>query len=585
MKKFLKLGFTVFLLTIFTSSCEEYLDIPPEADIAPEDVFGTYFTFQGFLDQNYDYILDYNGMTITVGHNLTGETIAVQGWNTSAGASTGNYLNLTEGRSNFKFFGSDRGIWQDCWRGVRRSNIALENLDLLVNATQEEKDLIEGQAYFFRAFNHWEILRAYGSIPYLTSSLAADGDLKLPRFYEYKGKFDYQACTEYMVEDLDKAIALLPKSWSATNQGRITKGAALALKAKALLYAGSPLMNENSRNNATFDTGYMQRAAEAAGEVLKLADEGVYALQDFSTYQQIFARTDGEKPFSTETILQRNKNGFGAGEITVFLGRLYLPHQGLFGGNAITEAVTQNFVDVFEMADGTKYIPGGPSEGGYDYDATKRWNNRDPRFRKNIYVDRDKAGIANSTILEMWLFPTPGKTINGGNTLSPYIVHKFWPVGVNNADKQWNNFRFNTPQLRLSEIYLIYAEGVFNATNSATATSSNYSMTALQAINKVRERAGAATVTNLSVYGGDFQQLVKYERDVELCFEGHRWYDLRRWKIKPDPILYRMSFDKDYTFFNREVIKPFIFEDRNFWLPLPIDLTFSYEGFPQNPGW
>ena len=90
MKKFLKLGFTVFLLTIFTSSCEEYLDIPPEADIAPEDVFGTYFTFQGFLDQNYDYILDYNGMTITVGHNLTGETIAVQGWNTSAGASTGN---------------------------------------------------------------------------------------------------------------------------------------------------------------------------------------------------------------------------------------------------------------------------------------------------------------------------------------------------------------------------------------------------------------------------------------------------------------------------------------------------------------
>ena len=581
MKKIFKVVVFVFLMSFIASSCEDYLDVPPEAEITDKDVFGTYLTFQGFIDKMYDYVFDYNGMTITVGHNLTGETIAFQGWNSSQGASTGNYLNLTQGRSNFKFFGTEDGIWKNSWEGIRRANVALENLDLL-NATQEERNWIEGQAYFFRAFSYWELLRAWGSVPYITEVLAADGDLKLPRFYEYNGKFDYQAATEYMVEDFDKAAALLPEAWPSTDVGRATKGVALSFKAKALLYAGSPLMNENSRNTATFDVGYMNRAAEAAAEVLKLADKGVYSLVPFDQYLDMFSRLDGLKPYSTETIFQRSKGNVGAGEITNFLGRLYLPHQSLFGGNAITEAVTQNFVNIFEMADGTKYIPGDASVGGYDYDATKRWNGRDPRFRTNIYVDGDLAGVHPDTKLEMY---DGGKTLNGGNTLSPYIVHKFWPKGANNKDKLWNNFRFNTPQLRLAEIYLIYAESVFQAKKSASATSSNYTLTALQAINIVRARAGAAQVSSLAVYNNDFQELVKYERDVELCFEGHRWYDLRRWKIKPDPTLYRMEFDKDYTTFNREVIKPFIFEDRHYWLPIPIDLTFLYDGFPQNPGW
>ncbi len=578
MEKFIKSVLAVFFVIATFNSCEEYLDLPPEADITPDDVFSTYQNYQGFIDRLYDYVLDYNGMSICVGQNLTGETIARQGWNTAQAASTGNYLNLVGGRSNFKFFGNNNGIWKNGWEGIRRSNIALENLDLLVNAEQNEKDIIEGQAYFFRAFLHWEILRAYGSIPYINSVLAADGDLQLPRFYEYNGKFDYQAATEYIVEDLDKAAALLPIEWGASSDnGRITKGAALAIKAKALLYAGSPLMNENSRNSATFDAGYMARAAEAAAEVLKLADQGVYMLEPFESYKSIFATNEaGLKPFSRETILQRNKNAKGNSQVNVFIGRLYLPHQGRFGGNAITEAVTQNFVDIFEMADGTKY------DISYDTQDDKRWNGRDPRFRANIYVDGDRAGIGNNTVLQLY---NGGATLNNGNTLSPYIVHKYWPIGANRADKVWNEFRFNTPQIRLAEMYLIYAEAVYQSTNSANATSSNYGMTALDAINTVRARAGHALVVNLSNYNNDFQELVRYERDIELCFEGHRWYDMRRWKIKPDPILYRMTFDRDYTFFNREEIQPYIFTDRNYWMPLPRDLTFAYEGFPQNPGW
>lgn len=587
MEKFFK--HILLLLTFAAFSCEDYLDVPPEADITREEVFGAYLSFQGFVDVMYEYIIDYNSQKNTVGQNLSGETISTTGNNTSAIAATGNYWNLLDARSNFNDFGRRDlryGIWNEGWKGIRQANLSLENLSLLVNATDKERNLIEGQAYFFRAFFHWEIVRAFGSIPYIEKALAADDDLKLPRFYEYNGKFDYQAVTEHMVEDLDKAAALLPEVWDNTlvNQGRIAKGTALALKAKALLYGGSPLMNQFSRNSATFDVGYMHRAADAAAEVLKLADKGVYALTSFDEYLNMFATKDGTVPLTKETILQKPKRNSGPSEAKNFLGRLYLPDPSTFGGlNAVTETPTQNFIDEFEMADGTKYKAGGPESGGYDFDNSKRWNGRDPRFRKSIYVDGDMAGFHKNSKLELY---NGGKTLNGGLTINPYIVHKYWPLGVNKMDKEWNDFRYVTPHLRLAEIYLIYAEAVFEATQNANATSSNYSMSALQAINKVRARAGMpATTANPPAYGGSFRAQLRNERDVEFCFEGHRWYDLRRWKVEPDDTLYKMVFDKNYTNFSREVIQPFIFEERNFWMPMPRNLTYSYSGFPQNPGW
>jgi hypothetical protein len=589
MKNKFKLFLSVLILSLIATSCEEYLDVPPEANLTEADVFGTYLKFQGYEDQLYLDLVDRNWSTVVAAHNLTGETISKTSFSTAVIAAQGDYLGLTSTqRSNFKFFGTNEGIWGSSLKGIRTANIAIENFDLLQNATQTEKDYIKGQAYFFRAYFHFEILSAYGSFPYINKVLAASGeDLRLPRFYEYKGKFDYQACTEYMVEDLKIAADLLPVKWELPkDNGRITKGAAYAVMAKALLFAGSPLMNEFSRKSATFDPEYMKRAAEAAAEVLKIADNGTYSLVPFDKYIDMFAKTDGLIPYSSETIFQNIRRGSGSGEVNTWLGRIYMPNSSLFGGNTNCEAPTQNFVDIFEMADGTKYKPGTIAEGGYDYVSTKRWNGRDPRFRKNIYVDGDKAGIDVSTILQLWDQGTPiGSTQADGSQASPYVVHKMWPLGANKKDNGWGSLRLATPLLRLADVYLMYAEAVYNTAGDHNATSSNYSMSALAAINVVRARAGAALVTNLGVYNGKFNALVQYERDVELCFEGHRWYDMRRWKIKPDPILYKMSFDKKYTNFSRIAIQSFVFQDRNFWLPYPNNLVFAYDTFPQNPGW
>ena len=584
MKKYILI---LWLGGLLMAGCEDYLEIPNDIAIDQNDVFGSYQSFQGFIDPLYQSVVDYNSHSIVVGHNLTGETLGSRGFNTSVEAANGNYRGLVYGRSNFFPFGDGaKGIYAFSWEGIRIANLAIANIDLMTDATQEQRDLILGQAYFFRAFFHWELGRAFGSIPYLDFVFEGGQSLDLPRFYEYEGKFDYQAMTEKMVEDFDRAAELLPLTWPVNNDGRATRGAAVGFKSKALLYAGSPLMNEFSRNTASFDEEYMRRAAEAAGEVLKLADQGVYSLTPFENYQDMFAKNDGTLPVTDEVIFRRVDNNVGAGQINTFLGRLYLPESGVFGGNPQCEAVTQNFVDEFEMADGTKYIPGPMSQGGYDDNNARRWNDRDPRFREAIYVDGDLAGLAERTRLQMY---EGGRTIaegNGGNTLSPYIVHKFWIRGANRFDREWNGFRYTTPHLRLAEIYLIYAEGVFEATGNANATATNYTMTAVQAVNAVRNRAGMPNTTATpAAYDGDFREQLRNERDVELCFEGHRWYDIRRWKERPYTELFKMVFDRNYTFFNRESLRPFIFEERNYWMPFPDNQVFLFESFPQNPGW
>jgi len=522
-----KLLLTTIIIGFLGLACEDYLDFPPEASISEENIFSSYYSFQGFIDQCYSRIVDYNSHAICVSQNLGGEAIAVQSWTCSYMASRGDYWSLVQyGRSNYIGYQA-KGIWLYSWEGIRIANIALEKLKTF-KGSEKEAYLLKGQALFFRAFFHWEIARSYGTIPYITEPLT--DDFKLPRHWEYNGKKDYQAVTEKIVEDLDRAAELLPEIWDNwdANKGRVTKGAALALKAKALLYAGSPLMNEFSGKTASFDTEYMMRAAEAAMEVIKLADKGIYSLTDFEKYKDNFAKMDGSMPFTSETIFQKHKSDVGSGQVENMQGRLYFPNSSVFGGNAITETPTQQYVDKFEMADGTRYKPGGPEQGGYDYDNDKRWNFRDPRFRKAIYVDGDMAGYDPSTLLTLY---DDGPTRKASYMLCPYVVHKFWPKGVNKTDKMWNNFRYVTPHLRLAEIYLIYAEGIYEATNNANSSVNGSTLTALEAVNIVRRRAGMPDVDANPAEYESFRELLRNERAVELCFEGHYWFDIRLWKI------------------------------------------------------
>jgi starch-binding outer membrane protein, SusD/RagB family len=386
------------------SSCMDYLERTPEADIAESDIFGTFSSYQGYVESMYSKVTNYSGGLITA-MNIGGETNATNAVNSSRLANLGNYVRWVTVTGNQTLYRNtvnsqnDYGIWSGSWQGIRTANVALDKLHLLINATQEERDLIAGQAYFFRAWFHWEIIRSFGGMPYIDRVLQPNDDLDFPRL-------TYQQTTEFIVADFDRAAALLPADWdntvvgglispdvtSSPNSGRATKGAALAFKAKALLYAGSPLMNKFSGKNYEYDLDYMKRAADAAWEVIKLADQGVYSLLPFSEYRNMFGRNDGNTTWTDETIFQRMEPNSGSARLQSGHGRIYSPSR--FGGNSSTECVNQLFVDKFEMADGTRY------KVEYDSDNAKRWDFRDPRFRQNIIVDRDQWGFSSNMYLE-----------------------------------------------------------------------------------------------------------------------------------------------------------------------------------------
>lgn len=581
-----------FIFAITFAGCSDYLNIPAEATKTEKDVFGTYFSAQSYTDQLYNNICE-PLFYLNASPNFGGETVAVVSIGTGYRAIRGNYGQfLTQSWFNSN---TDNGLWMSAWRSIRMANVGLENLHYL-NATQAEKNLIEGQLLFFRAYFHFEILSAWGSIPYINKTLSPD-EVKLPRYYEYKAKKNYQACTEYISEDLARAAELLPLYWEneANNLGRITKLTALAYQARALLYAGSPLMNEVSGNAAVPDISYMKRAAEVAGAVIKLVDENPtkYGLVKWEDYQTLFTSTVNKPVWTKETLMGRYgfKNRTNESGTGLYNGKLrcYIPDGNTFGGPTQHETLTQNYADKFEMDDGTLYKP------EYDQMDDKRWDSRDPRFRFNVYVDRDNPVDDAKTQFKLELY-TGGKTMTSVNgSLTPYILHKMWPKGVCSTLSPVNsltkNFRLMTPLMRLAEVYLIYAEAQNEATGDAFSTAEGATLTALDAVNIVRSRAGQIETTGYGGAHGSFRNMILNERAVEFLSEASQyWYDIRRWKIGEslnNASIFTLDFDQAWTtksFKRREVMKQ-VFASRNYWLPFPQEITQMYLGFPQNAGW
>jgi starch-binding outer membrane protein, SusD/RagB family len=598
MKKIIKFLIVVFPVILFYS-CEDYLEKTPLADVTDEDIFSTYENFQGFIDPMYSDVLSYTHIAIGNGLMYGGDVIG----HMRAGkwGNDGDYWGIIKLDGNGVFvknrgkwgYGPDeasndnpKGMWSGSWSGIRKANIALEYFDML-SGTEEENDLIKGQAHFFRAFFHWEIIRCFGGMPYIDKVLLPDDDMELARL-------SYQESTDRIVEDLDMAASLLPEDWDLTvvggarpgaNAGKVTKGAALAFKAKALLYAGSPLMNGFSGNDFTYNKEYMEEAAAAAWEVIKMANEGLYALIPFENYRDMFARNDQTWPWTTETIFQHvntnvmGRNQIGKTTLGISHGRVFSP--GRFQGNAINHTPNQLYIDRFEMADGTRY------KEEYDNDDTRRWEFRDPRFRQNVLVDRDQWGFHEKTVLEFY----EGGQDNGAGTniFTPYIIKKYWPKGVNKYDNEGrDDFKWVQPQMRLADVYLIYAEAV-NEAYGANGSVPGASFTAVDAVNIVRNRAGMPDVNSTAAGYDSFRELVWNERCVELCFEASYWMDIRRWYVghlpEYKPIV-DLVFDKDWTSFNRVVLQQRVFDNpKHYWLPIPRDQTLLYPEFSQNPGW
>ncbi|MCG8699381.1 MAG: RagB/SusD family nutrient uptake outer membrane protein, partial [Bacteroidales bacterium] len=307
----------VCLFVFMLASCEDYLQPPTEAETTKSDAFTTYVDFQGFEDQLYGLLVDYINITMGSSPNTDDFNYSEDGYGVYDFA-IGNYWyiynspqNLNNRRNHWTGKSNKgKGIWLAAWQGIRIANMALENMELLVEATPEERELLLGQAYFFRAFYHWEIIRSWGGVPYVTKVFGSSDDMNLT--WENTGRRPhFQEVIEPLVSDLDSAAKYLPVDWSKTAvgadvtsdtesqmHGRATKGAAYGIKAKALLFAASPLMNKEHKGTTTYDLDLCKRSAEAANEVIALVDEQqVYELLPWTEYNRLFYTKKKESMF------------------------------------------------------------------------------------------------------------------------------------------------------------------------------------------------------------------------------------------------------------------------------------------------
>jgi starch-binding outer membrane protein, SusD/RagB family len=445
-------------------------------------------------------------------------------------------------------------IWAKSYQNIRKVNIFLKYIDNLpVNgsAQEEGKTRMKGEAYFLRAFFYHELYRRYGAVPLLDKPLNIDEDLQIPRNSE-------EEVVEFIVKDCETAASLLPATYSAANLGRAPKGAALLLKSRVLLYAASLLHNPENKPEK------WQRAAAAAKAVMDL---NVYRLDD--NYKTLFhTRT------SPEVIFQSTVNHVWKVVDNDWVRHTQPPSQGGGWGNL---QPLQNLVDEYEMNNG-KYIT-DPSSG---YDANKPYVGRDPRFYQSIIYDGCKwAGATINTYV--------GSGVDGLNynnnaaaTKTGYYVAKL----LDETATLITSYRPGSHYW----VFMRYAEALLNYAEAQNEALSTPDQSVYDAINKIRDRANVKMPpiqTGLSKE--EMRQRIRHERRIELAFETHRFWDLRRWRIgtQEGTNAYGMKITKSGTVYTYE---KFLLENRVYrpafdLFPIPQTEREKDKALTQNTGY
>lgn len=619
LKYFLYVLATTLLLGV--AACTDYLDKAPESVIAPDDAYKNFRNFQGFVERMYHltpdlakhyWVSSFNWgedevVTIGNGEYLMGFSI-----------DRGNYRDYINNSASFldrnwspegdRF---QKSVWGGSWYGIRVANMGLQALadGKMTDATQEERNLIEGQLYFMRAWFYFQLTQYWGGLPYIDTVLPSDEPLTLPRE-------SYRENAEKMAADFQKAADLLPIDWDNTEAGRNTLGNnalrankiwALAMLGKTYLYAGSPLMANGINGPRTYDAEMCKKAADAFGQLLSMVESGQtqYALVDFEDYSSLFytMQQNWLMPGGSEAIVRSPTYGPDSYWRQM---NSYQPSP-MAEGDGIVLAPAANYVNYYGMANG---LPINDPESGFD--PTHPWKDRDPRFYNNIIYDGVKvvAGTITNPTDEVWRYAnlyTGGNYVSDPRTVSRtgYLNYKFIPIGANKWDNTYGysySTHFHLSWVRLADVYLMYAEAAAQGYGFPTGKASNYSKNAVEALNTIRERAGVAPLADkYATTLEGFMSELRRERAVELAFEGHRFNDLRRWLLLteyPYNIKTRQHFDratpldpkadpKDNAVLNwdEEVIQTRSLTSKHYWFPFNTDDVSMYPEFYQNPGW
>lgn len=601
--KFFKYIFTVLLTAGFLSACD-HLDREPLDTVSTETFFrnANGAALELYANSFYTMINGHGGFQSYGFGMLEGDFVSD---------------NLLPWSYNQRSFGhnvaptsANQNIWN--WGNIRRANNYLKYYELS-SATETEKNRVLGQVLFFKSYDYFNKLMDFGNLPWYDEVLETGGEAL------YKGRDSRETVVTNIVRDLDQAISILPRKSSVS---RVSKDAALALKARVCLFEGS----WRKYHGGEGANKYFELARDAAAELMK--PEYGYSL---------FKGSSPNKSYY-ELFIQSTYRG----NSEVILSKEYDPGQAMANNVSRQIGTGENpFGMSKSMADDYLSIDGLPLASSPLHNNNESFiaelKNRDPRMLQTVatpepgeftyYLDGKRPAIAN-LFNSLQAITLNGETIDitspdnnmykwadKGASSTGYAVVKFYnPAEDVSAHHQGS---IDAPIFRFAEILLIYAEA-----HAELGTATQAVLDA--SVNKLRERVGfdvkltttaiadprqQAMYPNVTGANADLIREIRRERRVELMGEGLRFYDILRWKVgnvlnekragfQPDPSLYSPEEIERLTnqmgilpagtinVYDKRVATPPSFEERNYLLSLPInEMALNPNLKPNNPGW
>jgi len=501
--------------------------------------------------------------------------------------------------------------WENSYTTIRDANIFFENIQESP-IDESLKNRLEGEVRFIRAFKYWYLLRQWGGVPIIDEVLGLENtqeELNVPR-----GTF--AETVDFIVQDLDRAADLLPDQQTGGDFGRASRGAALALKSRVLLFAASDLFHNVSQwapgysnpELVGYTDGNQQQRWQAARDAAKaVMDMNLYSLHKPNPSPDDSIALNFHEMFMDNTSSEAIFSTFFTSEKTF---EWYEANPGLFNGpngyrNWGGNSPTQNLVDAFEMKDGSEFDWNNPNH------VQNPYKNRDPRLDAFIGHDRspwrprlagqeevdpfgqlqfystmevvDGSGNVVSTRPGLETRNSPVEPWNG--TFTNYIQRKFVNPDVDPRntiqEAPYHHFRF-------AEILLNYAEASAEVGQEADARN---------ALNRVRQRAGMPDVT---ASGQDLIDAIRHERRIELMFENEfRYFDVRRWMIAPQTAsqdAYGINLvarreegnpvnQYTYTTVEKILVQERLWDDKQYLLPISRDEINRNDQLIQNPNY
>lgn len=425
--------------------------------------------------------------------------------------------------------------WSNAYSGIRSANSFFANVDKVQTDDPTLIPRLKGEVRVIRAYLYTRLASLFGDVPLITTEISVDESKKLTRT-------PVSQVWDFISEELTKAAGELPLAQN--DPGRITKGAALALESRAMLYAGR-----------------YQEAADAAKQVMDL---NVYAL--YPSYKNLFtyAAEDNQEVILDVQFIKNN-----------YSNNIYRILAPVSQNGSPQYFPTNNLVDAYDMANGLSI-----QDPGSGYDTINPYDNRDPRMHYSVFVPGDT--LPNGKVLND--YPGSGTSDEVGTSFivseTGFYVRKY----VNDEDlPDPTNCGINIILLRYAEVLLNYAEAKIEL-NKIDAT-------VYDAVNQVRQRPDVnMPVITAGKAQDEMRQIVRHERLTELAFESQRFFDIRRWKIA-GTVMQGRAYGITYADNNghlQTVAVPgwnWSWNDRNYLWPIPQNEIELNPNLEQNPGY